>query len=564
MSFTPKFYLLALFAACLCGCSPSPKSNGTLTEKAKDAPAEGRFVNVTEQSGVAAFTHSAGESGRKYFIEQMGSGVAVLDFDGDGWMDIYFCSGAPLPGYKGEKPRNALFRNRQDGTFEDVTLKAGVASERFNVGVAVGDYDNDGRPDLYLCGYRANILYHNEGNGTFRDVTAQAKVGQATLSSSAAWGDYDGDGYLDLYMANYVVYSLEKDLNCTKFAGHKSYCGPNLYDPEKHTLYHNNGDGTFTDVSEKAGIHAKKGNGLGVVWLDYDDDNRPDIFVANDQSPNFLWHNEGGGKFKEVGFEMGVAFGEQGHAQAGMGVDAGDYDGDGKLDVLVTNFSEESNALFHNQDRIFRDLSFPTGMGAKTLMYLGFGTGFIDYDRDGWLDLFFANGHVLDDIEMYSDSVTWKQANLLFRSKQGKTFEDVSALSGVAEGKRVSRGLAYGDMFNRGTTDVIINVLRDKPLFLKNDCAPKANWLQLELKASWGNPQAIGAKVWVTAGGRTMRRDVKTCGSYASSLDPRPLFGLGSVEKVDEVKIQWPSGQISTLPNPKINERLKVEEPPKK
>jgi hypothetical protein len=548
----------------LVGCQNAKPNQTKNTQATPPSTAAGKFTNVSDASGLTAFTHTDGSSGRKYFIEQMGSGVALLDYDGDGFLDVYFCSGAALPGYKGEKPHNRLFHNNHDGTFTDVTEKAGVgATDHYSVGVAVADYDNDGKPDLYICGYMSNILFHNEGNGTFKDVTKQAGVVGGRLCSSAAWGDYDGDGKLDLYVCRYVKYDLAEDLNCSKFAGHKSYCGPNLYEPEQHILYHNNGNGTFTDVTEKSGIAKAKGNGLGVVWIDYDDDNHPDIFVADDQSPNLLWHNNGNGTFTEVAMDMGVAFGEQGHAQAGMGVDVGDFDNDGKLDILVTNFSEEANALYHNQNKTFRDIAYSAGFGAKTLMYLGFGTGFIDYDCDGWQDLFFANGHVLDDIEMYSDSVTWKQANLLFRNRGDRTFEDTSAPTGISDGKRVSRGVTFGDLFNRGRTDIIINVLRDKPLVLRNDCAPQAHWLQLDLHAKWGNPQAIGAKIWLKAGGTTQRHDVKTCGSYASSLDPRPLFGLGKNTSVEELKIQWPSGKITVLNSVAIDQMLKVEEPEK-
>ncbi len=551
--------LLLIFVA---GCNNASNQKRAASAPPPPVSALGRFTNITEASGLGAFIHSDGGSGRKYFMEQMGSGIALLDYDGDGWMDVYLCSGAPLPGYKGAKPSNRLFRNRHDGTFEDVTEKAGVGCGRYSIGVAVGDFDNDGKPDLYVCCYQGNVLYHNNGNGTFTDVTKTAGVVGGRLSSSAAWMDYDGDGFLDLFVCNYVKYKVEEDLNCTKFEGHKSYCGPNLYEPETCTLYHNNGDGTFTDASEKAGINRAKGNGLGVAWIDFDDDNRPDIFVANDQSPNHLWKNNGNGTFTEAAADMGVAFGEQGHAQAGMGVDVGDYDNDGKMDILVTNFSEEANALFHNQQGTFRDMAFPSGMGPKTLMYLGFGTGFLDYDLDGWLDMFFANGHVLDDIAMYSDSVTWKQSNQLFHSLKNGAFEEVSAPTGISEGKRVSRGVSFGDLFNRGRTDILVNVLREKPLALRNDCVAEANWIELDLHASWGNPQAIGAKVWATAGGVTQRRFVHTGGSYASSIDPRPLFGFGQNKTVDEIKIRWNSGQETVLKNPTLNQILRVEEPP--
>ncbi len=432
----------------------------------------------------------------------------------------------------------------------------------FTVGVAPGDYDNDGDIDLYVCGYGPNHLYRNNGDGTFADVTDQAGVGERRLSSSAAWGDYDGDGDLDLYVANYVRYRLEKDRWCSQFQGHKSYCGPNLYDPEEHTLYRNDGSGRFTDVSAASGVRAKNGNGLGVVWFDYDDDGLQDIFVANDQSPNFLWRNNGNGSFTDIALEAGVAVGDQGNAQAGMGVDSGDYDNDGRADILVTNFSEETNALYHNDGAgIFRDRSYASGMGPATLTRLGFGNAFLDYDNDGRLDMFFANGHVMDDIDKYSDVSTWKQPNQLFRNVGEGRFEEVSDASGIGEGRQVSRGAATGDLFNRGRHDLVVNVLRGKPLLLRNGCGATSHWLRVDLKATKGNPQAIGAVVRVKAGGIEQRRDVRMNRGYASSGDHRPLFGLGDVAKIDSVEVRWPDGTKSTVANPPVDRPLSVVQP---
>jgi hypothetical protein len=535
-----------------------------------------RFTDVTAASGLGSFVHTDGSSGRRFFVEQIGSGCAFLDYDNDGWQDVYFCNGAPLPGYRGPRPRNALFHNNRDGTFNDATQVAGVGCGRYAIGCAAGDYDNDGFLDLYVCCFGPNVLYHNNGDGTFTDVTRRAGVGDPRFSSSAAWGDYDGDGFLDLYVANYVKYRLDRDLWCSKFAGHKSYCGPTLYPAEVDTLYHNNGDGTFSDVSEAAGVRAHAANGLAVLWVDADEDGRPDIFVADDQTPNLLWHNEGGGRFTEVATEMGVAYGELGNAQAGMGVDAGDYDNDGRVDLVVTNFSEETNSLFHNEGAFgdgatdrpvssprFRDVSFPEGIGAATLLYLGFGTGFLDYDRDGWLDLFFANGHVMDDIEKYSDVVTWAQPNQLFRNRgtaPGARFEDVSLATGVGGRRAVSRGAAFGDFNNDGRTDILVSTLRGPPLLLRNDCAPNAHWLRVRLRPAWGNPQAVGATVTLTAGGLTQRRDIRTGGSYASSSDLRPLFGLGNATRVDLLRVRWPSGRATELRGVDVDREVVVEE----
>lgn len=546
------------------GCRPNP-GNSTPSALGSGTPSGSgghAFRNIAEESGLASFRHADGGSGRKFFVEQMGSGCALFDFDGDGKQDVYLASGSALPGYKGEAPGNRLFRNLGENRFEDVTEHAGVKCGKYATGVAVADYDNDGDMDLYVCCFGPNVLYRNNGDGTFTDVTNQAKVADPRLSSSAAWGDYNGDGKLDLFVANYVKYDLKKDRWCSKFPGHKSFCGPNLYDPELSILYRNNGDGSFTDVSKESGIASAEGNGFGVVWLDYNEDGRQDIFVANDQSPNHLWHNNGDGTFREVAAELGVAFGEEGNARAGMGVDVGDYDNDGHPDLMVTNFSEESNALYRNESGSFRDVAMASGMGSATLMYLGFGTAFLDYDRDGWLDLFFANGHVLDDIAMYSDSVKWEQPMQLFRNRSNGTFEEVSQSSGVGEGSYVGRGAAFGDLDNDGRTDILVNVLQNKPILLHNEAAPNAHWLGLDLKAAWGNPHAIGATVTVTTGGLKQKRYVRTAGSFESSNDVRPLFGLGNANSVDELRIDWPSGQTTALQRPKIDGYLRVEEPP--
>lgn len=540
------------------GCSRPKKQPSTAVPAA--APA-GRFRNLAEPSGLAAFRHTDGGSGRRFFVEQMGSGVAVFDFDGDGLQDVYFCTGTALPGYTGPAPSNRLFRNRGDGTFEDRTDAAGVACRRYSIGAAAADFDNDGDVDLYVCCFGKNVLYRNDGDGSFTDVSEPAGVNDSRLSSSAAWGDYDGDGYLDLFVANYVKYRLEEDLWCSKYEGHKSYCGPTLYQPERSTLYHNNGNGTFTDVTITSGVAAKRGNGLGVVWFDFDEDGRQDVFVANDQTPNHLWWNRGHGKFQEVGLERGVAYGEEGNARAGMGVDAGDFDNDGRIDLVVTNFSEENNAIYRNEGASFRDVAFDRGVGAETLMQLGFGTAFLDFDRDGWLDLFFANGHVLDDISKYSDSVTWEQSLQLFRNSGTGHFREVTADTGVGEGEWVARGAALGDMDNDGRKDLVISVLRGKPLYLRNECAPASHWLGVDLRPATGNAQAIGATVWLTANGITQRRDVRTAGSFASSNDPRPLFGLGSAVEVEELKVEWPSGQVTLEKGPAIDRYLRIDEP---
>lgn len=520
------------------------------------------YTNVAARSGLGAFLHTDGGSGRHYFPEQMGGGVALFDYDGDGWLDVFFANGRPLPGYQGPRLRNALFRNKHDGTFENVTEKAGLAGgDHYCVGAAAADFDNDGHVDLFVTAMGPDVLYRNRGDGTFEDVTARAKVGDPRLGSSAAWGDYNGDGYLDLYVANYVQYQLDKDLYCaSKIPGKRTYCGPSIYQPERHTLYRNNRDGTFTDVTAKA-LGSPVGNGLGVIWTDYNDDGRPDLFVANDLWPNFLYQNLGNGKFRDVAKDVGVAYGEDGDRRAGMGVDAGDYDNDGRLDLMVTNFSEEPNALYHNEGALFRDLAVASGMGSATFRYLGFGTGFLDYDLDGRQDLFFANGHVLDDIGALSDAVSWKQSSQLFHNLGSGRFEEQSVASGIAEGTRVARGAAFGDLENRGRTDIVVSAIRDHPTHYRYQAPTTAHWMELELRAASGNPQAVGAKVWLKSGGILQQREVRAGSSYASTSDPRLLFGLGTSRTIEELRVRWPNGEITKHPNLPVDQIHRIQQP---
>lgn len=547
--------LLALAAA---GCGGSRPASVTQHPVA----AGPTYVNAAPRSGLAKFRHSDGGSGRHYFPEQMGAGVALFDYDGDGWLDVFFANGRPLPGDKGPRLHNALFRNKHDGTFEDVTAKAGLTGgDHYCVGAAAADFDNDGHVDLFVTALGPDLLYRNRGDGTFEDVTAKAGVGDPRLGASAAWGDYNGDGYLDLYVANYVQYQLDKDLYCgSKVPGKRSYCGPGIYQPERHSLFRNNRNGTFTDVTAKA-LGSAVGNGLGVLWTDYNDDGKPDLFVANDLWPNFLYQNLGNGKFRDVAKEVGVAYGEDGARRAGMGVDAGDYDNDGRLDLLVTNFSDEPNALYHHEGGLFREVSMASGMGSATLRTLGFGAGFLDYDLDGRQDLFFANGHVLDDIDAYSDTSTWKQSSQLFRNLGGGRFEETSAASGIAAGQRVARGAAFGDLENRGRTDIVVSSIRDQAVQYRYQPATPAHWIELDLRAATGNPQAVGAKVWLKSAGVTQQREVRAGSSYASTSDPRLLFGLGASRTLEELRIRWPNGAITTHPGLAVDQIHRLQQP---
>jgi hypothetical protein len=523
-------------------------------------PQRVRFVDVTAKAGID-FVHQSGASPDKYMVETFGSGVAWIDYDNDGFPDLYFVNGAP-------GSSNALYHNNHDGTFTDVTQRAGVADNgggktAFKTGVAVGDFDNDGYLDLFVTGFGHNVLYRNNGDGTFTDVTAKAGVaGGGEWSTSAGFFDFDHDGHLDLFVVNYLDYRLEDNLYCgLKKDGYRTYCHPTQFDGTADRLYHNNGDGTFTDVSRKAGIANPAGKGLGVTFCDFDRDGNTDIYVANDTVRNFLYRNNGDGTFTDVAYGAGVGFDPNGKPRAGMGTDCGDVDGNGYPDLFVTNFSEELDALFLNRGGgIFEEVSEKTGLGSSYLP-LGFGTKLFDVDNDGDLDIYVTNGHVIDNIKLYQPNLAYAQKDLLYENVGGGRFRDVTAQSGPAlQVERVGRGLAVADFDNDGNLDVVITSVGQRPALLKNTGVGAGNWIMIRAKGRKSNSYGLGATVTIeTSEGRQVR-EINNAASYLSSNDIRLHVGLGAAKIIQRLEIRWPSGTRQVLTNVAVNQILVVEE----
>lgn len=505
------------------------------------------FSEIPSSASGITWTHTAGSSPEKYLPESTGAGCAFLDYDGDGWMDIYLVNSGPCDFYTPSKPlRNALYRNNRDGTFTDVTEKAGVRGGGYGMGVAVGDYDGDGFPDMYVTQYGRSILFHNNGDGTFTDVTQKAGVAIVGWASSAVWFDYDNDGKLDLFVCRFVDFSKEKHHHCSApnipaLAGQNEYCYPRIYTPMPSWLFHNNGDGTFTDVSQKMGITDNPGKSWGVVATDVNNDGWLDLFVANDTTANFLFVNRAGRRFEEIGFTSGVAYGEGGKARSGMGVDSADFDQDGWMDLFVTDLNHELYAFYLNKhDESFEDVAGRTGIANASKLMSGWGLKFFDYDNDGNLDLFIANGHPDDLIEKIYDSVTYREPLLLFHNT-GKELKNISHESGPAFSRPLSaRGLALGDFNNDGAVDVLISNNDEPPVLLKNNVGVRNHWLGLRLVGRKCNPDAVGARISWQAG-ELKRSTMKVAGgSYLSSHDPRIVMGIGGREKFDWVEIKWP------------------------
>ena len=523
------------------------------------------FVDVAQRAGIS-FVHDNAASAQKYLIETMGAGCGWIDYDQNGLLDLYLVNSAATKAYQPKKPlRSALYRNNGDGTFADVTVKAGVEAEGlFGMGVAVGDYDNDGFPDLFVLGYGRCILYRNNGDGTFTDVTARAGVENAgRWGSSAAWFDYDNDGRLDLVIANYVAWAPEHDFWCGDHApGMRSYCHPDDFDPVAPTLYHNNGDGTFTDVSKSSGIGLKPANGLGVVTFDYDCDGWQDIFVANDSLPNLLFHNNSDGTFTEVGYMAGVAVSLDGQPEAGMGVDAGDTTGSGRFDLAVTHLDSQLARLYRNfGNKYFDDVTLSSKIGYATYHVSEFGTRFMDYDNDGALDLFMACGHVLDNVHRYKRDVYYAEPKLMFRNTGHGILEDVTDQLGPAFLlPMVSRGAAVGDFDNDGDLDILVSNNGQRPQLLRNDGGNANHWLQMFLIGTKSNRDGVGARVQVTAGELVLHDEKKGGMSYQSAQDPRLHFGLGSSPRVDAVEISWPSGERTKLSNLPAGQIIAIKE----
>ncbi len=480
----------------------------------------------------------------------------MFDYDRDGWLDIYFTNAPTVEmAVKGQKARGALYHNNHDGTFSDVTEKAGLASPCFAMGGAVGDYDNDGWPDLYVTCLGGNVLYHNNGDGTFTDVTAKAGVADGRWSTGAAFGDYDGDGFVDLMVANYVDFHLN-DLprfgsspNC-KYRGIDVQCGPRGLKGAGDSLFHNNGDGTFSDVSKSAEVSDPNGYyGMGVIWADFNNTGRPDIYVANDSTPKFLYKNEGGGKFKDIGLESGTAVSEDGSEQASMGIAVGDYLHTGRPSLYVTNFSDENDLLYRNDGNWnFTEVSYAAGVALPSLPWVKWGTAFVDLDDDGWLDLITVSGHVYPQVDTLPSGGGYRQPKLLHLNQKDGTFCDASDQAGPAlKEKHVSRGLAVGDLFNDGKMDVVISDLDGSPMILRNHGIPGRHWVSFELAGTKSNRLALNARIKIVAGGITQTDEIHSGGSYLSQNDLRLHFGLGSEKTIDRVEIRWPSGAIETL-----------------
>jgi len=549
---------LVLLWAGLISCS---KEDETAVERTGTAPVQ--FVDVASEAGLH-FEHVTARAGRFYYVETYGGGGAFFDYDDDGDLDVYLCNGADLPGHVSEiPPTNMLYRNEGDGTFADVTAASGTGHTGYGSGCAVGDYDRDGDLDLFVTNFNdPNTLYRNNGDGTFTDITETARVGDTRWSTSTTFLDYDNDGWLDLYAGNYVDFTLENNKVCDAL-GIRSYCHPDVYNGVPDILLHNNGDGTFTDVSRDAGIlDPVPGRALGVVCGDYDEDGYTDIFVANDETQNFLFHNNGDGTFTDIALYAGCGYFEDGKTGAGMGTDFGDYDNDGHLDILVCNFSFEINQLFRNNlDGTFTDVSYVSSLAEPSILLLSFGTAFFDCDNDGDQDIFTANGHVLDNVHLFRDDVTFAQKNKLYRNDSQGTFTDISLRSGALfHEEKVSRAAIFGDYDNDGDIDILVANEESTPTLMRNETANGNNWISIKAIGTRSNPNGIGARVKVIAGDLVQVDEIRSGYSYLSANDLRIHFGLAHHQSVDLIEIRWPSGLLQTLRNVPANQILTVVE----
>jgi len=519
------------------------------------------FAEVSANKSGITWVHNNAHSPDRYLPETVGAGCTFLDYDNDGWLDIYLVNSGPSDFYTPSPAlKNALYHNNHDGTFTDVTDKTGVAGGTFGMGVAAADYDADGWVDLYVTSYGHNILYHNNGNGSFTDVADKAGVAAPGWSTCAVWFDYDNDGKLDLFVSSFVAYEKSLNVLCTdETLSRRYYCVPRLFKPRPSHLFHNEGNGKFTDMSKESGIAGSPGKSFGAVATDVNNDGLLDLFVANDTMPNFLFLNKGGGKFEETALAAGVAFSDAGKPRSGMGVDATDYDGDGWQDLFVANIDQEFFSLYHNQkDLIFTDE--PGEIGTATQMLSGWGLRFFDYDNDGDPDLFLVNGHPDDFVEMRTKRVKYKEPFLMFENT-GHNFKNVSAQSGEVFTRDFSgRGMATGDFDNDGDLDVLISNNGEAPVLLRNEGGNKNNWLGLQLVATKSNSAGTGATITWQAGGMKRSRLRTAGGSYLASHDPREVLGLGSAKRIESVEIRWPSGKLDKLQNLPINSYLKVIE----
>jgi enediyne biosynthesis protein E4 len=556
---TPRARLLIPLAATLAAAP--------LARPAADAAAT--FRDITREAGIAFQHHAAPD--KKFIVESMSGGVALLDFDGDGLLDIYLTDSLTVDTATDPKAaRSALYRNRGQGKFEDVTEAAGVGHPGWAMGVCTADVDGDGREDIYVTGLGRNVLYRNNGDGTFTDIAGPAGLTGGGWSAGCGFADYDRDGSLDLFVSRYVKIDLAnlpefgKGKSCT-YRGIAVQCGPRGLPGESDLLFHNDGHGRFTEVGEKAGVHdPREYFGLGVAWLDFNDDGWPDLYVANDSGPNFLYQNQKDGTFKEIGFPMAVAVSEDGGEQGSMGVAVGDYDNSGRFSLFVTNFAEEYNALYHNDGDHFTDVSFRSKTAPSSLPYVGWGTAFFDYDNDGLLDLIAVNGHVYPQLDKSRSGAAagYRQRRLLYHNRGDGTFDEVAAQTGaVLMEERASRGLAVGDLDNDGRLDVVINDLDGGPQVLRNEWPGGGSWLTVKLRGQGRNTDAIGAVVTVKAGRLRLKRLVQSGTSYLSQDDMRAHFGLGALTQAESVEVRWPDGTTSRLENVKANRIVEIQQP---
>ncbi|MGA8232555.1 MAG: CRTAC1 family protein [Candidatus Acidiferrales bacterium] len=561
-----RFDRKAVAALCfLIAVAFNPWALGGQDSKVQEQPVKVRFTDVRKAAGITFLQDGAGTE-EKYYLETMGTGVAWIDYDQDGLMDLYFVQSAATDIYKPPHPlRSALYHNNGDGTFTDVTEKAGLGGEgHYGQGVAVADFDNDGYPDIYVTGYGGGILYHNNRNGTFSDVTAKAGVGDAgQWSTSAGWFDYDKDGWLDLVVTNYIDWTPKNNIWCGEHRpGYRSYCHPGNYKGQRIKLYHNNHDGTFTDVSDASGVGKPEAKGMGVVLADFNNDGWMDIAIANDTWPNFLFLNKHDGTFQDVSFVSGLAASEDGRYEAGMGIDAADVDGDGWQDVYITHLDFELNRLYHNNhDATFTDYTYRSGIGNKAILMSGVSMKFLDYDNDGWPDIVQINGAMVDNVSLYHSEVTYKEPLLMFRNLGKGQFEKVSESLGPDFMRPVAgRGIATADYDNDGDIDIVTNNRDDYPELLRNDGGNSNHWLEIFLIGTRSNRDGIGASLKLTSEGITHVEQAKGGMSYMSASDPRIFFGLGKRTKIDSLEITWPSGQVDRLTNVPIDQIIAVQE----
>jgi hypothetical protein len=529
-------------------------SRSPARQPTRDLP---QLVDITRSTGIH-FDHLSSPE-KKYIVESMSGGVALIDYDRDGWPDIYFTNAPSVDmALAGKKARSALYHNNHDGTFTDVTEKAGVGYPCWAMGASIGDYDNDGWPDLLVTCFGGVVLYRNNGDGTFSDVTKQAGLGNDSgWATGAAFGDYDGDGWVDLFVAHYVDFSLKdlpafgSRLTC-KYHGIDVQCGPRGLKGSPDNLYHNNRDGTFSDVSKQAGVDDPKNFfGLTALWSDFNDDGRLDLFVANDGEPNYLYRNDGNGRFTEVAYDAGVAVNLDGSEQANMGVALGDYEHKGRFSLAITHFSEEYAALFRNDGGLsFTDVSDKAGIARPSNPYVGWGDAFLDVDNDGWLDFIMVNGHVYPQVDTRDIGTRYREPKLLFLNQHDGTFRDISKLAGAAiQVPQISRGLAVGDLFNDGHLEVVVENLEGEPMILRVESQSRNHWISFELEGTKTNRLALNARIKATSGDLVQEGEILSGGSYLSQNDLRIHFGLGDHEKVDKLEIFWPSGKIETLTN---------------